>query len=55
MEPLRSVKNVVKAIEPQGGFRYLSYEYVDQNESRVHKNIHIKSQAEGLEAFFAKN
>ena len=55
MEPLKSAKNVVKVVGPQGGFRYLSYEYVDQNGHAVHASTHSKSQAESLEAFFAAN
>ena len=53
MGPLKSAKNMIRVGGPQGGYRHLSYEYVDQNGSTVHSSTHIKSQAESLEAFFA--
>lgn len=53
-EPLKNAKNVVKKVGPQGGFRYLSYEYVDERGVLVHNNTTSKTEAERLEAFFAR-
>lgn len=53
--PLKSARNVVKYVGPQGGFRSLSYEYVDEHGVNRHLGTQFKGEAERLEAFFRQN
>jgi hypothetical protein len=52
-EPLKSARNVLKVVGPKGGFRSLSYEYVNEHGTVVHANTGFKAEAERLEKFFA--
>jgi hypothetical protein len=52
--PLKSARNVVKTVGPQGGFRSLSYEYLDEHGTIVHASTASRGEAERLEAFFAR-
>jgi hypothetical protein len=54
-EPLKTAQHVVKTVGPQGGFRYLSYEYVNEQGTIVHAGTGSKAEAERLEMFFAKH
>jgi hypothetical protein len=49
---LLSARNVVKEVGPQGGFRYLSYEYTTEGGSTVHAGTGFAAEARELEAFF---
>jgi hypothetical protein len=51
-EALRGASNVVKTIGPQGGFRELRYEIVNEHGTSVHFSTGIKSEAERLELRF---
>ena len=53
-EPLKSARNVLKAVGPQGGFRSLSYEYVNEHGAVVHAITASKAEAERLETFFTR-
>jgi hypothetical protein len=55
LEPLKTARNVVKTVGPQGGFRYLSYEYVNEQGTTAHAGTSSKAEAERLEVFFAKH
>jgi hypothetical protein len=55
LEPLKTAHNVVKTVGPQGGFRYLSYEYVNEHGTLAHAGTGSKTEAERLEMFFAKH
>jgi hypothetical protein len=55
LEPLKTAQNVVKTVGPQGGFRHLSYEYVNERGTIVHTSTISKPEAERLEMFFAKH
>ena len=55
LEPLKTAQNVVKTVGPQGGFRYLSYEYVNEQGTTAHTGTGSKTEAERLEMFFAKH
>jgi len=55
LEPLKTAQSVVKTVGPQGGFRYLSYEYVNQQGTTTHAGTGSKTEAERLEMFFAKH
>ncbi len=49
---LKSAKKVVKTVGPRGGFRSLSYEYVNEHGMTVHTGAGSRAEAERLEAFF---
>jgi hypothetical protein len=51
---LKSAKNVIKSIGPKGGFRSLSYEYVNECGVTDHASTGSKAKADRLEDFFAK-
>ena len=53
-EPLKTARNVVKRVGPQGGFRSLEYEYINEHGTSVHATTSVKAEAEQLEAFFAR-
>ena len=55
LEPLKTAQNVVKMVGPQGGFRGLSYDYVNERGTMVHTSTGSKTEAERLETFFAKH
>ena len=55
LEPLKTAQNVVKAVGPQGGFRHLSYEYVNEHGTIARAITGSKPEAERLEMFFAKH
>jgi len=55
LEPLKTAQNVVKTVGPQGGFRHLSYEYVNECGTLTHTGTGSKTEAERLEMFFAKH
>ncbi|MBO0858635.1 MAG: hypothetical protein J2P21_09245 [Chloracidobacterium sp.] len=55
LEPLKTAKNVIKMVGPQGGFRHLSYEYVNERGAIAHASTGSKTEAERLETFFAKH
>jgi len=55
LEPLKTAKNVVKTMGPQGGFRHLSYEYVNELGTFVRASASSKTEAERLETFFSKH
>jgi hypothetical protein len=55
LEPLKTAKNVVKTVGPQGGFRRLSYEYINEHGTIAHASTGSKTEAESLETFFAKH
>jgi hypothetical protein len=55
LEPLKTAHDVVKTVGPQGGFRRLSYEYVNERGTIVHTSTASKTEAERLEMFFAKH
>jgi len=52
---LLSAKNVVKRVGPNGGFRYLSYEYTSNEGYTVHKGTGIAAESAKVEAFFEKH
>ena len=52
--PLKSARNGVKKVGPQGGFRSLSYEYTDEHGVLVYKSTGSRVEAEQLEAFFTR-
>ena len=49
---LSSARNVVKQVGPQGGLRYLSYEYTAEEGHTVHASTGFAAEARELEAFF---
>lgn len=49
---LRSATNVVKCYGPKGGFRGLSYEYINKDGVTTHVSQSIREEAEELEDFF---
>jgi hypothetical protein len=51
-EPLKSARNVIKVLGPKGGFRSLSYEYVNEHGAVAHASTGFKDKAERLEKFF---
>lgn len=51
---LSSAINVVKRLGPNGGFRYLSYEYTAEEGYTAHGGTGIAAEAAKLEAFFEK-
>ncbi len=51
-KPLLSARNVVKQVGPQGGFRYLAYEYTAEEGHTVHTGTGFAEEARKLEAFF---
>jgi hypothetical protein len=55
LEPLKTAQNVVKMVGPQGGFRHLSYEYVNEHGTIARAGTGSKTEAERLEMFFAKH
>ena len=55
LEPLKTAQNVVKTVGPQGGFRHLVYEYVNEHGTITHAGTGSKTEAERLEIFFAKH
>jgi hypothetical protein len=55
LEPLKTAQNIVKTVGPQGGFRYLSYEYINEHGTLAHAGTGSKTEAERLEMFFAKH
>jgi hypothetical protein len=52
---LKSAKNVIKSIGPKGGFRSLSYEYVNEQGEKAYGSTGSKAEADRLEDFFAKH
>jgi hypothetical protein len=52
---LKSAKNVIKYIGPKGGFRSLSYEYVNEHGAKASGSTSSKTEADRLEVFFAKH
>ncbi|MFT8322860.1 MAG: hypothetical protein ABF649_18485 [Bacillus sp. (in: firmicutes)] len=48
LEEYKSAKNVIKHVGPRGGFKNLSYEYIDSNGAKVNTTLGIKSEAETL-------
>jgi hypothetical protein len=54
LERLKSARNVVKELGPRGGFRFLSYEFVDERGTVVHSSTSSRAEAERLEAVFAR-
>ena len=53
-DSLKSAKNVKKFIGPKGGFRSLSYEYVDERGVMAHISTGSKAEANRLEDFFTQ-
>lgn len=51
-EELRNAKNVVKYIGPRGGFRHLSYEYIDSDGIKVSTSNGFKQESERLIELF---
>jgi hypothetical protein len=51
-EHLRNATDVVKAYGPRGGFRSLSYSYVDDQGVSNHASTGDRSEAEDLEEYF---
>lgn len=49
---LKSATNVVLAVGPRGGFRYLSYSYRDKDGLQVHTSVGFKKEAEHLLQIF---
>lgn len=49
---LLSARNVVKEVGPQGGLRYLSYEYTAAGGHLVHASTGFAAEARKLETFF---
>jgi hypothetical protein len=54
-EPLKTAQNVVKTVGPQGGFRRLSYQHVNEHGTIARAVTVSKTEAERLEMFFAKH
>jgi len=54
-ELLKNAKNVVRTIGPKGGFKYLSYEYLDEKGIPNHVSNGDRQAAEKLIAFFRKH
>jgi hypothetical protein len=54
-ERLKSAKNVIKELGPRGGFRFLSYEFIDEHGSVVHSSTGSRTEAERLEAVFTRH
>jgi hypothetical protein len=52
---VKTVRQVVKHLGPLGGFRYLSYEYMNENGTIVSTGTGSKAEAERLESVFLKN
>ena len=55
LEPLKSAKEVVKTVGPQGGFRSLAYEYMNDRGAIIHVTASTKAEADRLEAFFVRH
>lgn len=53
-ELLKHAKNVVRTMGPRGGFKYLSYEYVNENGITNHVSNGDRQKAEKLVKFFRK-
>jgi hypothetical protein len=51
---LKSAKNVIKYMGPKGGFRSLSYEYVNEQGVKAYSNTGSKAEADRLEYFFTQ-
>jgi len=52
---LKSAKKVIKIVGPKGGFRSLSYEYVNERGVTAHISTGSKAEANRLEDFFGKH
>ena len=52
-ESLKTARNVVKRVGPQGGFRSLSFEYVNSDGSKGHFSTSFKSEGDKLEKSFS--
>ncbi len=52
---LLSARNVVKRVGPRGGFRMLSYEYVNEQGVLTHSYIVSGTKATDVEAFFVQH
>ncbi len=52
---LLSARNVVKRVGPRGGFRLLTYEYVNEQGDLSRSYIVSGTKANDIEAFFARN
>lgn len=55
LEELKSVTKVVKFVGPRGGFRYLSYTYINSNGIQVHTSNGFHKEADKLIDFFKRN
>jgi hypothetical protein len=51
---LKTARKVVKTIGPQGGFRSLQYQFVDESGTTIDRCTGLRSEAERLEAVFAR-
>jgi hypothetical protein len=51
-QPLQSARNVIKTVGPNGGFRYMTYEYDDENGRTIRSSVHSKPEAARLESIF---
>jgi hypothetical protein len=51
-EHLHNATDVVKGYGPKGGFRHLSYHYIDGHGLSIHLSTGNRSEAEDLEAYF---
>jgi hypothetical protein len=55
LEPFKTAQNVIKTVGPQGGFRQLSYEYINERGTIARAVTGSKTEAERLEMFFAEH
>jgi len=53
-ELLKLAKNVVRTVGPKGGFRHISYEYIDEHGTTSHVSNGDRQEAEKLVQFFQK-
>ena len=51
-EALKSAKNVIKYVVPKGGFRYISYEYINSEGINGHVSNSSKTEGERLLKIF---
>ena len=53
-EHLKSATNVVKTVGPNGGFKWLAYEYTTVGGMKVHESIQSKEESEKIEAILTQ-
>lgn len=51
---LKTSNNIIKYIGPRGGFKYLSFEYISKDGTRIYTSIAFKNKAEELLKVFSE-